>query len=497
MYIRLVDNFMEICFVDFILISQINQPYCLMHIQFFGAAQMVTGSKHMITTPSGKNILLDCGLVQGHVENREDLNRHFGFNPSEVDYLILSHGHIDHSGLIPRLVKEGFNGIIFCTAATKSLCEIMLMDSAHIQTADLKYINKRRKKKDLPAIDALYEMEDVEKAIDMMEEVGYDQHLQIDKEVNLCFVDAGHLLGSAIINLDIKSGPRKKTKITFSGDIGRYKDPILRDPQPFRQCDYLICESTYGDRKHQVIEDAENELLDIIENTCVQKKGKLIIPAFSVDRTQEIIYILDKAVNEGRMPNIKVFVDSPLSVKATQVMRKHEECYREEFVAYVHKDKDPFGFKNLSYISELEQSKALNNFVEPCIIISASGMAEAGRIKHHIMNNIENPKNTILMVGYCTPESLGGKLKNGEKLVRIFGEEYAVNAEVRSLDYYSAHADYEEIFKWLSCQNKKKIKEIFLVHGETKTQDTFKNKFLERGYSNVKIPYLRERVEID
>ncbi len=467
-----------------------------MQLQFFGAAQMVTGSKHMVTTPKGTKILLDCGLVQGFNEKKEDLNQHFGFEPQAVDYLILSHAHIDHSGLIPRLVKEGFNGIIFCTPATKSLCEIMLMDSAFIQTADLKYVNKRRKKKKLEPIEPLYDIDDVTKALSLMEELDYDQHLRIDEEINLCFTDAGHLLGSAVVNLDIKSGTRKKTHLTFTGDIGRYKDPILRDPQAFRQCDYLICEGTYGDRLHQVVEDAEKELLQIIHQTCVENKGKLIIPAFSVDRTQEIIYILDKAVNEGRMPEIKVFVDSPLSVKATQIMRKHEECYREEFINYVNKDKDPFGFKNLQYISDVEQSKTLNNLAEPCIIISASGMAEAGRVKHHIMNNISNAKNTILLVGYCTPQSLGGRLKNGDKNVRIFGETFDVIAQVKSLDYYSAHADYEEIFHWLSCQNKHKIKKTFLVHGEDETLDILKDKFLERGYTNVYIPQLREHFDL-
>ncbi len=467
-----------------------------MDIQFFGAAQMVTGSKHIITTLNGTKILLDCGLVQGHIQQRDDLNRHFGFDPKDIDYLILSHGHIDHSGLIPRLVKEGFNGLIFCTPATKSLCEIMLADSAHIQTADLKYVNKRRLKKDLVAIEPLYEMEDVEKALSLMEVLDYEEELKIDSEIKLTFTDAGHLLGSACVNLDIKSANNKRIKIAFSGDIGRYNDSILRDPQAFPQCDYLICESTYGDRLHAIIGDAEKELFSIITETCVNNKGKLIIPAFSVDRTQEIIYLLDKAVNEGRMPNIKVFVDSPLSVKATDVMRKHQECYREEFMEYVHKDPDPFGFKNLTYVSDLEMSKALNSLEEPCIIISASGMAEAGRIKHHISNNIENPNNTILFVGYCTPESLGGKLKNGEKLVRIFGEEYAVKAQIKKLDYYSAHADYEEILKWLACQNPKKIREIFLVHGEVKTQDIFKKKLMEKGYQNIHIPYLREKFEL-
>lgn len=467
-----------------------------MQIQFFGAAQMVTGSKHLITTAKGTKILLDCGLVQGFVQNREDLNRHFGFDPNEVDYLILSHAHIDHSGLLPRLVREGFRGIIFSTPATRTLCEIMLADSAHIQTADLKYVNKRRKNKGLEVIEPLYEISDVEETLKLFEELDYDQTLKIDSEISLTFTDAGHLLGSAAVHLDIKTGSRKKTHITFSGDIGRYNDPILRDPQPFRQCDYLICESTYGNKKHPVVEDAEAELLEIIRHTCVEKKGKLIIPAFSVDRTQEIIYILDKAVNEGLMPDIKVFVDSPLSVKATQAMRIHEECYREEFIAYTRKDPEPFGFKNLKYISEVEASKSLNDSKEPCIIISASGMAEAGRVKHHIMNNIENPKNTILLVGYCTPESLGGRLKAGDNMVRIFGEEFAVKAEVRSLDYYSAHADYDEILNWLSCQNAKKVKAVFLVHGETEALDSLKHKLNEKGFNKVRVPYMREKFDL-
>jgi metallo-beta-lactamase family protein len=467
-----------------------------MQIQFFGAAQMVTGSKHLITTPKGVKILLDCGLVQGKMINKEDMNQYFGFDPKEIDYVILSHAHIDHSGLLPKLVKDGFNGIIFCTPATKSLCQIMLLDSAFIQNSDLKFINKRRKKKGLPEIESLYDEENVLQTLALMQEVDYDEYLKIDKEIALHLTDVGHLIGSAAVHLDISLGNRKQTKITYTGDIGRYKDPILRDPQPFRQCDYLICESTYGDRLHPTEVDAEAELLEIIKHTCVEKKGKLIIPAFSVDRTQEIIFALDKAVNEGTMPNIKVFVDSPLSVKATNIMRKHEECYREEFVAYINKDSDPFGFKNLTYISDVEKSKALNNLNEPCIIISASGMAEAGRIKHHIMNNIENPKNTILLVGYATPESLAGKLKNGEKKVRIFGEEFNVNAAVKYLGYYSAHADYSEMIRWLNCQNKKKIKEVFLVHGELKTQLAFKEKLEQAGYHNISIPRTGEGVTL-
>lgn len=466
-----------------------------MHIQFFGAAQYVTGSKHLITTQKGTKVLLDCGLIQGRMEGRDDLNRHFGFEPHDVDYLILSHAHIDHSGLIPRLVKQGFRGIIFAHPATISLCEIMLLDSAHIQTEDLKRINKRRSNRDEEPLDALYDVEDVERALDLMQPVGYDEHVKIDKELSFYFTDAGHLLGSCAVHLDIHE-QTKRTKLTFTGDIGKYGDPILRDPQPFRQCDILICESTYGDRLHPKIKDSEAELLSIVKQTCVEQKGKLIIPAFSVDRTQELVYALDQMANEGKLPNIKVYVDSPLSTKATQVIRAHEECYNEEFVQYIHADPDPFGFKNLTYVSDVEQSKAINDSSEPCIIISASGMAEAGRVKHHISNNIENPNTTILLVGYCTPESLGGQLKAGNEVVRIFGENRSVKAQVRSLEYYSSHADYEEIFTYLKSQNKSKIRQTFLVHGEKDVQEVFKQKLEAKGFSNIFIPALGDQFEV-
>ncbi|MEI6594722.1 MAG: MBL fold metallo-hydrolase [Bacteroidota bacterium] len=468
-----------------------------MNIQFFGAAQVVTGSKHLITTHRGKKILLDCGLFQGKLENRDDLNRNFGFAPHSIDYVILSHAHIDHSGLIPRLVKEGFRGIIFATPATISLCEIMLLDSAHIQTDDLKHVNKRRLKHNEKPIEPLYDADDVQKALDLMVPVEYDEELHIEKEITLQFTDAGHLLGSGVVNLKIKNKSGEKIHLTFSGDIGKYNDSILRDPQPFPQCDILLCESTYGDRLHPKISDTEVDLLRVVTKTCVENKGKLIIPAFSVDRTQEIVYSLDKMFHAGKIPNIKVFVDSPLSVKATEVIKKHQECYNQEFVDSMAKDPTPFSFKNLTYISDVEQSKALNNFQGPCIIISASGMAEAGRIKHHLKNNIENPNNTILIVGYCTPDSLGGRLRNGADIVRIFGDEFKVKAKVEVMDYYSAHADFDEIFQFLECQNKKKIKHIFLVHGEKEVQEHFKTKFIEHGYScKIDIPAQGELFEI-
>jgi metallo-beta-lactamase family protein len=467
-----------------------------MQVQFFGAAQVVTGSKHLITTPAGRKVLLDCGLFQGRLDKREEMNRSFGFEAHEVDFLILSHAHIDHSGLIPRLVRKGFRGSIYATPATISLCEAMLYDSAHIQQDDLRYHNARRKKKFLPMLEALYDVEDVEKTLSLMVPVEYDERRSINSELSLCFTDAGHLLGSAVVNIDIKRPGQKLLHLAFSGDIGRAGDSILRDPQPFPQCDVLICESTYGDRLHPRREDTTGKLLKLVAETCVLRRGKLIIPAFSVDRTQEIIYQLEKAANRGILPDIKVYVDSPLSSKATEIMRSHQECFRQEFIDYMKKDPQPFTFKNLYYICDVEESKALNDSAEPCIIISASGMAEAGRIKHHIKNNIRDANNTILLVGYCTPESLGGRLKAGEKEVTIFGEKYPVVARVESIDAYSAHADYEEIFTFLQCQEKEKIKKIFLVHGEKNTQDVFKQAFEMRGYKNIFIPAMKEAFEI-
>ncbi|MFA6260083.1 MAG: MBL fold metallo-hydrolase [Bacteroidia bacterium] len=468
-----------------------------MQIAFHGAAQVVTGSKHLITTPRGVNILLDCGLFQGRMDHRDELNRHFGFNPTDVDYVVLSHAHIDHCGLLPRLVREGFRGIIFATPATIDLCNLMLFDSAHIQTDDLKYVNQRRAKKGKPLLEPLYDVDDVERALDLFVPVEYDEELHIDAETTLLFTDAGHLIGSAAVHLDIKKPGDKKLHITFTGDIGRKEDPILRSPQKFRQCDILICESTYGDRLHPVREDSEQMLYDIVLETCVKNLGKLIIPAFSVDRTQEIVYALEKMFNNGKLPNIKIYVDSPLSVRATHLIREHEECYNENFLAYMHQnDPEPFSFRSLTYITDVMESKALNDSKQPCIIISASGMAEAGRVKHHIANNIANPNNTILLVGYCTPESLGGRLKAGEKVVRIFGEEHAVKARVESLESYSSHADYHEIEEYLNCIKPSKVKTVFLVHGEQPAQEALKTRLIHQGYKNVLIPAQGEIIKI-
>ncbi len=458
-----------------------------MKIHFSGAARTVTGSKHLIELANGTKILLDCGMYQGLGATGEELNRSFDFNPWDIDYLILSHAHIDHSGLIPYWVKNGFKGKIICTYATLDLCKIMLADTAHIQENDLRFINKRRIKKGEKPIKPLFDSSDVIESIMLMQGVNYNTPYTVCEGVELIFTFIGHILGSACVNLSINE-ENKLTRFCFTGDIGRKESRLLKNPEPFPQADYIITESTYGDRLHQDITDTEEKLFQVVLHTCVKKKGKLIIPAFSLGRTQELVYALDKMENKGMLPKISVYVDSPLSVSATDIMRKHTECFNEELLNYIKTDPDPFGFRNLIYIQDASISKTLNDLDEPCIIISASGMMEAGRIKHHLANNVSNPKNTILVVGYCEPNSLGARIRNRDKFVRIYGEEYPLNAEVEIIDSYSAHGDYNEMIDFLSCQNFKEVKELFLVHGEYDTQSAYSEKLVQHGIKKVTIP---------
>jgi metallo-beta-lactamase family protein len=466
-----------------------------MRIQFFGAARTVTGSKHLITTEKGTKILLDCGLFQGI--QTDEFNQNFGFEPSEVDYLVLSHAHIDHSGLIPRLVKQGFSGPIYCTTATADLCKIMLLDSSHIQEKDLERINKRRQKQGRPLLEELYNSEDAEKALSLFKGMQYGQKFQLgtDPEISVLFTDAGHILGSAAVHLSI---PDKGTikNLTFTGDIGRQEDHILRTPQPFPQADFIISESTYGDRLHPKENDMQAHLLRVVKETCVEKKGKVIIPAFAIDRTQELIYTLDQLSSSGKLPRIDVYINSPLAIRATKIMKDHEECFNPAILDYIEKDGDAFAFPNLHYISETSESIALNDIKGPCIIISASGMAEAGRIKHHIKNNIGDPDSTILLVGYASANTLAGALKRGDKEVNIFGEKFAVKTKVEVMDSFSAHGDYNEMLQFLSCQNPDQVQKIFLVHGEYETQSAYKLKLEKAGFKHVAIPELYESIEI-
>ncbi len=468
----------------------------IMTITFHGAARTVTGSKHLIALENGKKLLLDCGFFQGHGADTDKLNRTFNFDPAEIDYLVLSHAHIDHSGNIPNLVKQGFKGNIYCTPATRDLAVIMLTDTAHIQESDVKYINKSRTAKGYERIEPIYTIKDVDDALDHFVSVPYRKPFKINNDIQLTFTDSGHILGAAGINLVIRENG-KTTRIFFSGDIGRASDKILKSPEPFPQADYIICESTYGNRLHESSEKTENRLLEIILETCVERKGKIIIPAFSLGRTQEVVYALNNLKNAGKIPTLKVFVDSPLSINATTIMRMHPECFNADMIAALRSDSDPFGFDNLTYVQRAEESKKLNDLKEPCIIISASGMAEAGRIKHHIKNNISNSANTILIVGFCTAASLGGKLAAGDKEVSIFGKPYDVKARVAVMNSYSAHADYEEMLDYLSCQKRDEVKKLFLVHGEYEVQVDWREKLLKFGFKNIEIPDMKSVHQLD
>ncbi|HXI01027.1 MAG TPA: MBL fold metallo-hydrolase [Sphingobacteriaceae bacterium] len=467
-----------------------------MKIAFHGAAQTVTGSKHLITLKDNTQILLDCGMFQGMGEETDDLNDYFGFKPSAVNYLVLSHAHIDHCGLIPRLLAEGFRGDIICTPPTMDLCKILLMDSAKIQSQDAEYSNKSRKRKGLPLEEPLYTDEDVIESLRLFKIAEYNEEYEITPRVKVKFTDAGHVIGSAAVHLSVLE-EGKLTQITFSGDVGRYDDLLLKSPSVFEQADYILLESTYGDSLHKDLEPIEDMLREIIHQTCELKKGKVIIPAFSVGRTQELLYALNGLELRGLLPDVAYYVDSPLSVKATQVLKDHPDVYNNNVQEVMKTDSDIFHFKGLKYIGTVEESKALNADSRPCVIISSSGMAEAGRVKHHIRNNIGNHKNTILMVGYCEPRSLGGRLLAGAPVVRIFGEEYDVRAEVRSIKSMSAHGDYEDLLKFISCQDPAHVKKIFLVHGEYDTQSIFREKILEKGFSIVEIPNLHHTQDLE
>lgn len=458
-----------------------------MKLAFHGAARTVTGSKHILTLKNGKKVLLDCGMFQGMGKETDMLNRDFGFDPQEIDVMILSHAHIDHSGLIPKLIADGFAGKIFCTPATKDLTVVLLKDSAEIQEDDIRYKNKRRAAEGMLYLKPLYTMEDAEKAVDYFMERNYNEWFDVTDGLQAMYTDAGHIIGSTCVHLRINEDG-KETRLTFSGDIGRYRDAILKSPDVFPQADYIIMESTYGNRLHDQNVTTPDMLLRWIEKACLQKKGKLIMPAFSVGRTQELLYALNQLEQENRLPDLDYFVDSPLSVDATEIVKRYPQYFNRTIRKMMETDKDPFHFKGLRYVKTVEQSKQLNFQNGPMVIISASGMADAGRVKHHISNNIENSRNTILLTGYCEPRSLGGRLMNGDKEVSIFGVIHEVHAEIGSIRSMSAHGDYEDMCQWLACQDSRQVKRIFLVHGEYDVQLDFKQRLIRKGFPDIEIP---------
>jgi metallo-beta-lactamase family protein len=464
-----------------------------MKIRFHGAAQTVTGSQHLLEV-NGSRILLDCGLFQGRRSETYERNQNHPFDPSKIDAVILSHAHIDHSGNLPHLVKDGFGGPIYATKATADLADVMLRDSGHIQESDALFVNKKRAKRGEPPIEPLYTIEDAEQVANHFRPMEYDQSFEAAPGVTARFVEAGHILGSAAVVLDIQENSRK-VRLWFSGDIGRRKLPLLRDPILPDAADYMIMESTYGDKPHRDPDAAYQEFRDVVAKT-INRDGKIIIPCFAVGRTQELVYFLNQMVNDGSIRRIPVFVDSPLAVNATEIFEKHPECLDKETHDFVREYRHPaLEFKGLTYTRSVEESKALNERKDPMIIISASGMAEAGRILHHLRNNIENPRNTVLIVGWQAPHTLGRRLAEREKRIKIFGEAFTRRAEVETIGGLSAHAGRDLLMEY-ALSVKDQVKKVFLVHGEKKSAMALRDGLEEKGLSQVYYPELHSVFEI-
>lgn len=457
-----------------------------MNLTFIGAAQTVTGSMHLLEV-NDKKILFDCGLYQGKRKEAFEINRNFDlFDPKEIDFVILSHAHIDHAGNLPNLVKHGFEGPIISTFATRDLSGLMLMDSAHIQQKDVEFVNKRRKKQGKNLFEPLYTEEEVYKTNRNFVAINYLKEFNITSDIQLTFYDAGHILGSAISFLKIKEKGRI-INFAFSGDIGRPGLPILKDPQKIPDVDFFISESTYGGRFHDDPVETESKLISVIEK-AIARNGKIIIPAFSVGRTQEVVFELNKIFSSKKVKEIPVYVDSPLSTNATEIFRLHPECFDLETSKFMIKHPDPFGFNKLEYIRDVQDSKKLNDKPGPYIVISASGMAEAGRILHHLSNNIENENNIILMVGFCAQHTLGRKIIEKEPVVKIFGEEKEVKAEVIVINSLSAHADADELIDYCESLDKGRMQNIFLVHGDIDQQQKYKERLHSHDFQTVTIP---------
>lgn len=469
-----------------------------MEITFHGAVRTVTGSQHLIQV-NGLKILLDCGLYQGSRKKSYERNQNLPFDAADVDVLVLSHAHIDHSGNIPNLVKSGFTGDIVCTYATRDLCAIMLRDSAKIQQYDIEYVNKKRVRQDLPPVEPIYEMADAVESLKYFIGIGYERPYRLAPGITLTFYDAGHILGSAIVALDIADEESKKdVRLVFSGDLGRPNRPILRDPTFLTDADVLLVESTYGNRRHEDVAEAGDELERIVNQTF-KRGGKLIVPAFAVGRTQELVYRLHQLVEARDIPpDLPVFVDSPLAIDATGIYRLHPEAYDEDLEQFLadNGNSDPFGFDMMRYTRSTAQSKELNFLREPAVIISASGMAEAGRILHHLKNNVEDPRNTVLIVGWQAPHTLGRRIVERQPVVKIFGEEYELNAQVETINGFSAHADRDELLEW-TAHFQKRPQHTFIVHGEEDASLALADALRQQQeYPNVVVPQLGQQFSL-
>ncbi len=454
-----------------------------MKIKFLGATKSVTGSMHILES-EGKKVLIDCGLFQGRREESNQRNKNLPFEPQSIERMVLSHAHIDHSGNIPTLVKNGYGNTIYSTFATRDLCLVMLKDSAYLQEKDAEYLNRRNQNKGIPEIVPLYTIEDAENSLELFKGIGYNRFFYVTSNIRVTLFDAGHILGSALIFLEVLEN-RVKKRLLYAVDLGRKNLPILRDPVQVKDIDYLILESTYGGRLHDDFSTTSDKLAQTINRTY-HRGGKVIVPAFAMERTQELLYCLHLLEKEGGIPRLPVYVDSPLAVNVTEIFRLHPECFDRETKAILEKD-ELFGLKEISYITEVEDSKKLNHSEEPCIIISGSGMCEGGRILHHLKNNIEDPKNTILVVGYMAENTLGRKIVERYPRIRIYGEEYDLKSEVVVFDSFSAHADRNGLLQYVE-QARKNLKEVFLVHGEEKQIQALKGAIESLGIQNVSVP---------
>ena len=440
-----------------------------MKLFFYGADQTTTGSKHLLEV-NGQRLLLECGMFQGRRDKTIDYNTKLAFLPRSVDALLVSHAHIDHTGIIPVLCRDGFKGKIFATDATADLCRIMLVDSAHIQEQDAMFLNKKLAKKGRPLVAPLYTQADASASLDQFVPVAYHQPVRVINGVTATWLDAGHILGSGIIVLDIEEGSRK-IRLAFSGDLGRGHNDILCDPEIPLDVDYLLTESTYGNRVHEPLTDVNARVCQII-NRAVERRGKIVIPSFAVGRTQQLLYTLFQLENSRCIPALPIYVDSPLAVNATAIFRKHLEAVNVQFAAAMRAGANPLSRPNITYIQSVEESMALNDHDQPCIILSASGMAEAGRVCHHLHNTVEDKRNTVLIVGWCAQHTLGARLASGDKRVNIFGEPHTVRAEIETIDAFSGHADKNELRAWAE-QITGPQRGVFVVHGELDSATAF------------------------
>ncbi len=455
-----------------------------MKITFLGAARTVTGSCHLVEV-NGQRVLLDCGLRQGKRKESFEANRQFAFDPRSIDAVVLSHAHIDHCGNLPRLVAGGFRGPIWATKATRGLCEWMLRDSAHIQERDVVHVNKRRRERGQRPFEPLYRAADAEKALSQMRGQPYDRRFEAARGIEVTFRDAGHILGSASCHLRVQDAGQER-EIVFTGDVGRVARPIIRAPLPPRRAEILICESTYGNRLHPPEADVRERLAEVVQETH-SRGGRVLIPAFSVGRTQHLVYHLHNLFEAGRLPSMPIFVDSPLAANATDVYRDHPECYDEETLAFLKRDDDPFGFHRLTFIRDVEASKALNTLNVPMVLISASGMCEAGRVLHHLKRTAPDPRSTILVAGFMAQHTLGRRIVEGQSPIKIFGAEYELEARVESLRGLSGHADRDELLQYLDHLEEPPAR-TFLVHGEEEPAEAFAEALRERGYPSVDVP---------